>query len=310
MNALLLAQGHSASTDNIIAAFKERGHNLDVVYYHDNLNAGGVPTAHITSSGFLDDGKLIAPSDYDIAMLRCWGTAPIGARFLAECEKAGVTVLNPTADTAVMNSKIASARLFRRSSVPFPKSLVYEGSVHARQTFNFAAKGLGTTPIVFKADYGTHGKAIRFISNPDDLQNSIDDFAPHNPGFVLQEFIGDPHAPISHYRAIVNQEFCLGKGFRLTAPQPNHASNRAQGAAAQLVDLPEDVKNTAVQAAIVSKLAFSGVDIMLRTDGTPVVLEVNDSPATNGFDEAGINASRESVLALEERHQQPPAPHI
>ena len=304
MKFLLLAQDNSASTNNIIGAFEQLGHEVDVVLYHE----GGQQRCHIIEK---DDQKLLSyqgreidPKDYDGAKLRSWGTAALGAELLEVCEEAGIPVLNETSRTTIMNSKIVSARLFAAiEGISFPKTVTFRNSSNdAKKTLAQATEKLGQGIYVFKADYGTRGSGIHFVETPNDLAQAISTLPTDNPGFLLQQFIGSMNEPISHYRVLVSKTQGVTKeAIKFTAQRPLYPSNGSTGSAAVFIPLSDGFKHAAEIAAKHSGLTFCGVDMMEDENGHPVILEVNDGPATNRFDDQGHEASLSSVKDLVEK---------
>jgi len=310
MKALLIAQGHSPSTDNIITAFKERGHDLTVMRYWEN----GEQSAEIVDGKFVYKDTTIDPAAFDAAMLRSWGTAPLGAEFLKACEMEGVTTLNPTPRTAVTNSKVESAELFMLNDISFPETLTYDKRIHkkknntqanAKINFMCAEREIGPPPYVFKTDYGCRGMGVRFISTIKELNEALDETrGAIKPGWLLQEFIGNAGQPISHYRVLVSEDKAFAQSILFTANSPLTPSNGSKGAKSEFIKTPDDIHDLAVKATKTTGLNFASVDIMRREDGTPVILEVNDSPATDRFDVKGLKASEAAVIALENQYQE------
>ena len=300
MKFLLLAQNNSPNVKNIISAFGQLNHDVDIVLYHED----GQQQCHVIEK---DNGNLLSykgreidPKNYDGAQLWSWGTADIGRELLRVCEQAGIPVLNETSKTAVMDSKIKSAKLFSAAlNVSFPKTVIFEQGSDAVQALKLATEKLGKGLYVFKADYGALGKGIAFIKSLENLESAISTLPKHNPGFLLQEFVGASDRPISHYRVIVSQQHGpINEAIKFTAQHPLHPSNGSAGGNAEFVPLLDKFRYTAVQATRISNLTFSGIDLMEDRHGNPVLLEVNDGPGTKRFDDRGHNASLLSVRDL------------
>ena len=280
---------------NLVAAFNHTGHSVDVIpYYHNGINqcvieyGNHLPVLVYKSQHY-------PASDYDAALLWCWGTAALGRKYLRLYEDQGVTVVNSSYATEITYSKALLSRRFEENGIPIPPTLYFDKGPSEAFT---RLDALGSPPYVFKADYGTQGLAVRFASSIEHVRQFADELNqqhPDNSGFIVQQFIGDAQRPIFHYRVLVVGDEVFPCVMKVTANEPMAVSNIAAGAEVEIVPLTNEVKQLALRATQVSGLKIAGVDLMVDyTDNHPhvVVLEVNDGPGTKTFDREGYNASR------------------
>lgn len=292
----LVTNDHNLTAANLIEALHNTEHQIDVVpYYNDDSNQ-----CHITDTpqghALVFKGQIYSPSNYDGVMLWCWGTAALGRKFLKIFEDQGVEVLNSTEYTKITDSKIDIARVFKLAQVPSPVTLVFEGGVINVEQIQ---QVLGEGPYVFKADYGTQGLGVEFPKSIADVEKLAQRLLQDNPisrGFILQEFIGNPNQPITHYRLLVIGDEVIPITMKVTAKQELCVSNVAAGGQVEFIPLTNEMREITLAATRASGLRMAGVDLMMRDKtGEIVVLEVNDGPGTKTFDQSGYQASHKTV---------------
>ncbi|MGS2718391.1 ATP-grasp domain-containing protein [Eionea flava] len=299
MNILLLLQSlDNLTAINLIQAFKQTGHNIEVVpYYQDNKEQ--VAVINRGQLSFLKHQSILHnPKDYDAAVLWCWGTAALGRKYLKIFEDQGVWVLNSINNTAITDSKTQFAKALIKNNIATPKTCFFD-TRKSEPSYLDIVKKLGAPPYVLKHDYGTQGKGVQFFHNQQEFEGHLNTFLDLNKEggkFIVQEFIGNPNKPIYHYRVIVigNQAFPIGR--KTTAKSPMTISNFAAGSATEFFHVNSGLlMNTALEAAKISGLNVSGVDLMeyeYRGQQHVVVLEVNDGPGTKTFDQHGHHVSQ------------------
>ena len=112
---------------------------------------------------------------------------------------------------------------------------------------------------------------------------------------MIQEFI--PNS--GDYRVLVLGKKVLGVMKRSSQNKNEFRNNYSVGGKVEVADLPQAVKDMAVRAAEICGLTVAGVDVMEKTPGDYVVLEVNKGPQFKGFMEAtGIDVPQEIVKFL------------
>ncbi len=297
MNILFLVENLENQTAlNLVNELNKTGNNIDIVpYFSNKKNQCSIRKTnqkqylkYKTHSYF--------PDNYDAVLLWCWGTASTGRKYLKVFEDQGVHVLNSTYKTEITDSKILFANALREAKIASPKTLCFDKN-SSLENLNIV-KQLGHPPYVFKPDYGTQGFEVRFAFSEQDVQRfakNLQKTNPKNPGFIVQEFIGDPKIVISHYRVLVIGENVLPAAIKISAKNVLNVSNIAAGGIAELVPIHNELKKVALLATKTSGLNIAGVDIMVKPRGKKediVVLEVNDGPGTKTFDKKGFNASK------------------
>lgn len=313
MNILFLVESLDNQTAlNLVDAFSGTDHQVDVIPYFshqknqcfieyfqvENVQVQGSQAQTSCSvPALIYNARSYFPSDYDAALLWCWGTADLGRQYLRIFEDQGVRVINSTYATEVTDSKVQLSRYFEQSGIAIPKTLYFDAPLSGSESLA-GLEQLGEPPYVFKADYGTRGNAVSFPKTLADVMQCAQELyrqTPDTSGFIVQQFIGSSQRPISHYRALVLGDEVFPHLLKVTASKPMQASNIAMGSTVELVPLQEDIEQLALQAAKSSGLKIAGVDLMVEyTDNHArvVVLEINDGPGTKTFDREGCDASQ------------------
>ncbi|MFT6387083.1 MAG: glutathione synthase/RimK-type ligase-like ATP-grasp enzyme [Cellvibrionaceae bacterium] len=289
------------TASNLVKSFSNTEHIVDVVSYFDNDQKQCVVVENGNIRTLLYNKRLYTPSEYDAALLWCWGTAHIGRDYLRIFEEQGVFVVNSAYDTEVTDSKNKLTAMLKYGGVSIPKTLFFDKGLcfdAYQKKLSLLEPSLGAHPYVFKPNYGTRGRGIQFVNSIEEINNitaMLDSKKVLNDGFILQEFIGDAGQAISHYRTLVLGESVFPYVLKITASSPMKVSNIAEGGLAEIVNITPDLTQASLLAAKVSGLKMAGVDLMVKnaesSGSAIVVLEVNDGPGTKTFDQAGCNAS-------------------
>lgn len=236
---------------------------------------------------------------FDGVMLRSWGTAFLGTKFQRIFEKAGIKSCNSTDNMAISDSKIASAKIFKKAGIQSPLTFIFPGGYSTDSQLWSKINDIGKTKyFVIKPDYCTGGNNITFASSAEQALRIMKRYRENTQGFVLQQYIDPPRQQGQnpwHIRILVIGNKAVG-ALKLTATGNSIASNTAQKATAELIELSDKQQELAVRASSAIGLNVSGVDMMQDAEGQSYILEVNDSPKLSTLDSLGINVSREVAL--------------
>jgi ribosomal protein S6--L-glutamate ligase len=300
MKILFLAENLSNETAlNVLYALKKTGHEIDAVPYFKD----GADQCVISYEQGLQvlnySGRTYRPSDYQGALLWCWGSANLGREYLRLFEDQGVTVLNSTYSTEIADSKIALTEKLRAAGVPVPRSVALHGGAMMK-SLDYLTERLGEPPYVVKADYGTQGTGVKFAYSLGQVGVIVKELNAQNAdgkGILIQEFIGDPSRPISHYRVFVLGDSVISDAIHVSATSPMNVSNIAAGGIAKFISMNSEMESLALNATHALELEVAGVDLMTYKDNSGqrqiVVLEVNDGPGTKTFDKQNYGVSEQ-----------------
>jgi tetrahydromethanopterin:alpha-L-glutamate ligase len=130
--------------------------------------------------------------------------------------------------------------------------------------------------LVLKPLFGSQGRGLRLIRNPDALPQPADVAGV----YYLQRFVGVEREPFHDFRLFVLQG-------RVIAAMQRHSShwvtNIKRGGRPVAVAVNDEMNALAVRAAAAVGADFAGVDIVYTADRRACVLEVNSMPAWSGL---------------------------
>jgi len=185
----------------------------------------------------------------------------------------GVPVWNsPRAIEACVDKAQTTWRL-ARAGVPTPPTFALEGREAAAEIV--AAEAAAGHRTVLKPLFGSQGKALRLIAEPDALPPPEDVAGV----YYLQRYVG-AEAGWHDHRVLVAAGRALAA---MTRRGETWITNIRQGAAAEAWEAGEEAERLAVAAAAAVGADYAGVDLIRDRDGALQVLEVNSMPAWNGL---------------------------
>jgi RimK family alpha-L-glutamate ligase len=184
----------------------------------------------------------------------------------------GVKVINSPRCVERTVDKYFTSALLEEAGLPTPRTRVCERLDDALAAF----EALGGD-VVIKPLFGSEGRGIVRVSDPDLAYRTCRALEVTRSVFYLQEFI--PHGG-RDIRAFV-------VGGRLVAAMTRRAAgwktNVSQGARTEAVVLPSALECLSVRAASVLEADYAGVDLLPTDDGRVFVIEVNGIPGWRGL---------------------------
>jgi len=174
---------------------------------------------------------------------------------------------------------------FAKAGLPVPKTLF--GRLH------FLKKEAGR--FILKRSEGSRGKRVHLVNDKKEMEKLVEELLPQEreerKTFLAQEFIANK----GDLRILVLGDKVLGAMERARTKTDEFRNNISLGGRARPFKLTPELEKMALEATRITRLAFAGVDIILRhPDQQPFILEVNRAPQFKGFMRAtGINVSRE-----------------
>jgi len=144
-------------------------------------------------------------------------------------------------------------------------------------------------PLVLKGVHGSQGTHVHLCANEAEAKKLFDT---HDRGFfIVQEKLSIKE----EYRVLVLGGKSLG-AIKKTAANGDFRANISLGGEAEPATLPEELQLMCERATRELKFEFTGVDLAVLEDDTPMVLEVNRSPGFTGFEKAtGKNVARRVI---------------
>lgn len=185
----------------------------------------------------------------------------------------GVMVWNDARAIERCVDKSMTSFLLARAGIPTPETWVMESCEQARAIVEREA---GAGGLVLKPLFGSQGRGLRLIRQPDDLLPG----ANKTGVYYLQRFVGVERDGYHDFRLLVVRG-------RVIAAMQRHSShwitNVKRGGRPVAAVVNDEMAALAVRAAAAVGADFAGVDIVYTADREPTVLEVNSMPAWSGL---------------------------
>lgn len=292
MRFVMLARNPNLySHQRIVAAARERGHEIDVINtLHVHMN--------ITSSRpTLRYGGRTLPL-YDAVIPRIGASVThYGLAVLRQFEMQGVFPLNESVAIGRARDKLRALQLLAREGIGLPVTAFAHGPRKAEDVI----KEVGGAPVIIKLLEGTQGIGVILAETDASAQSIIEAFSAANIDIMVQEYIKEANG--SDIRAFVVGGKVVA-AMQRTGRKGDFRANLHRGGNAVPVELTEQERTTAVRAAEIMGLNVCGVD-MLRSERGPVVIEVNSSPGLRGIERSTDIDIATPIIEFLERNARP-----
>lgn len=184
----------------------------------------------------------------------------------------GVPVWNSARAIERCVDKSMTSFLLARAGLPTPATWAAEQREQAVEIVRREK-----SPLVLKPLFGSQGRGLRLIREPDDLP------APEEAAggvYYLQRFVGAERNGYHDFRLLVSQGRVIAAMMRHST---HWVTNVKRGAKPVAAVLDGAMRELAIAAAAAVGADFAGVDIIYDRDDRPTVLEVNSMPAWSGL---------------------------
>jgi tetrahydromethanopterin:alpha-L-glutamate ligase len=186
----------------------------------------------------------------------------------------GIRVCNDPRAIERCVDKSMTSFLLTRAGIRSPATWVTESMASAQEIVRRETRN---GPLVLKPLFGSQGRNLRLITNPD----ALPDPAAVAGVYYLQRFLGVARdGEYRDFRLLVWQGEVIAAMMRHAA---HWITNVKQGGRPVAVVPDRAMKEIAVRAAAAVGADFAGIDILHDADGEPTVLEVNSMPAWSGL---------------------------
>lgn len=276
-------------------AAKERGHSLTIM---DTLKF----VIDITSGGPQLTYKHDPVEGYDAVIPRIGASVTYyGTAVLRQFEMMGVYTLNGSIAINRSRDKLRALQVLSREGIGMPRTSI----AHSSALVDEAVEHVGGAPAIIKSLEGTQGLGVGIVESERSAKSVIEAFRAQKVNVLVQEFIEE--AGNSDIRVLVVGEKVIA-AMQRTGAEGDFRSNLHRGGSADMCELSDEEKDTAVRAANAVGLNVCGVD-MLRSKSGPVIMEVNSSPGLEGVEKAtGIDVAGEIIHYIEQRADAVQAP--
>ena len=286
MNIGILSRNASLySTARLVQAARKRNHYVAVVDY---LRA----YMEITSTR---PEVILAGSRlrFDAVIPRIGATYTFyGASVVRQFEMMGTATTNTSVAIEQSRDKLHSAQLLAHAGVPMPDT----GFAHAIRDIDLLLESVGGPPVVIKLLEGTQGMGVVLAETRQAAESVIGAFRQIDANILVQEYIEESQGADTRVLVVGGEAVAA---MRRTAPDGEFRSNLHRGGTAEGVELTDEQRRIAIEAAEVMGLGVAGVDLLDSNRG-PVVLEVNSSPGLEGIETAtGVDVADRIIEWLE-----------
>jgi len=276
------------STHRLKQAAEMRGHECRVL---NPLNCS-IEVAHGSPRLYYKNRKM---SMYDAVIPRIGASITFfGTAVVRQFEQMGAFCVNPSHAISVSRDKLRALQVMSRHNIGIPTTLFVR---HVSEILP-GIERLGGPPVVVKLLEGTQGIGVILADSTKVAEAIIETLAgPAKMSVLLQQFVKESKG--RDIRAIVVGDRVVA-AMRRTASGDEFRSNIHRGGTAEVVELDEEYKRTALQAAQILGLRVAGVDLLEGDDG-PILMEVNSSPGLEGIEAATeIDVAGEIISLIEE----------
>lgn len=191
----------------------------------------------------------------------------------------GVRVINGQRSILMARNKFFMLQAMKRRNLAVPDTLfaaTAEGCGKAREHF-------APEPVVLKPINGRQGSGLHCIVPdvpiPEDIAAQLDS----GRGVLVQTYV--PPDGRRDLRALVIGDEVAG-AVELTPPEGDFRANAHVGSHPSAVSISSDLASLAVTATRAMEMEIAGVDIMIPSNGRPLVLEVNSAPGFKAMETA------------------------
>lgn len=179
-------------------------------------------------------------------------------------------------------SKITDTLTFAINNLPVPDS-IYVNRAHIKNEIELITKICGF-PLIIKDIKGSQGRDSFYVEDENSLLDIINDL-PVEKRFLFQKFIPNEY----DWGIMVSNGIVVAgeKSYPANNEFRNNAINGAKEEFVNIANIPQEIKDIAIESSSLLNLSWSRADIIIdKNTNLPYLLEVNRYPGiTIGSDE-------------------------
>lgn len=258
--------------------------------YKQEMEQQGVQLDIVHNGCFLssiEDGKInIDLAGYDACMYLdkdMYTAKMISAKF--------IRMFNNVKAIEICDDKMLTHIALADCNIPMPKTisglLCYNSQLAIRQDFVQRLERELGYPMVAKHSQGSWGEQVFLIENSTQLQEKYKQM--QTTKHLFQQFVQSSSG--KDIRVIVVGGKVIASMLRTS--NGDFRSNIELGGSAKAIDLPPSFAQTAIKCAKVLELDYCGVDLLIDSNGQPLVCEVNSNAFFEGIEKVcNVNVAR------------------
>lgn len=208
-------------------------------------------------------------------------------------EKTGVRTYNSSFSIKNCDEKALMHKILTNSGIKIPKTiiapLVFKEYDFDKEYYDKMVGILGED-FILKESIGSFGMQVYKVDSFDTFLSITKSIS--NRTFIMQQNIVESTG--RDIRVSIVNDKVIGAMYREN--ENDFRANITLGGKATFIEADKNVLDVALKAHKALSLNFSGVDILLTKDGTPILCEVNSNPNFLSFENASnINYARKIV---------------
>ena len=202
-----------------------------------------------------------------------------GFVLLRQFQALGVPLVNDLKGVTIARNQYITLQALAGAGIPIPDTCF----VTRPGAFFDAVARLGGYPVVAKQPCGMGGDGVVKIDTADQARACLESLLDPEKGLVVQQFFS-PAGRVD-VRILVIGGHVAG-AVKLLPAGDDFRTNIHQNSRATALDPPAAWVDMAVAAATACCLEIAGIDMVVKNQATPRVLEVNYSPGFRGLEAA------------------------
>ncbi|GKV54436.1 hypothetical protein NCCP2222_03830 [Sporosarcina sp. NCCP-2222] len=206
----------------------------------------------------------------------------------------GIPVFNDPDVIETCDNKAKQYIKLANAGIPMPKTIiapkVYPNfTIQNTGYYENVLKQLGL-PLIIKEGHGSFGMKVYLIETEEDFYAKVDEL--RGIDYVFQQFIASSRGRDIRVN-IVGGEIVAAM-YR--SSETDFRANITNGGVASVIELSDEQKSIALQAAEAVGAEFAGVDLLFGESGQPLVCEVNAAAhIRNIYNVTGINVADKMI---------------
>lgn len=276
------------STRRLVEAGQQLGHEIQVVdHLKCNIEIEKKSPKIFYNGAYIENVDAIIPRIG--ASVTFYGTAVVRQFEMMK-------IFSAVESQALVRSrdKLRSLQLLARAGVGLPKTIFTNFSKNVEHVID----SVGGAPVVLKLLEGTQGLGVILADTQNAAGSVMEAFNGLEARIIVQEFIKE--AGGADIRAFIVDGEVVG-AMKRQGKEGEFRSNLHRGGSANIIELSDEEKETALIAAKAMGLGVAGVD-MLQSSTGPLVLEVNSSPGLEGIEKATGTDIAKKIIQYVERN--------
>lgn len=264
-------------------AARAKGHDLVLINPHQTVCSLEKQRLEMAGSGLRHPASGALP---DVILPR--QGSPMGEYgfvLLRQFKALGIPLVNGLNGVTIARHQYITLQALANAGIPVPDTCF----VTRPHTFFDAVARLGGYPVVAKQPCGMGGDGVIKIDTADQARACVETLLDPGKGLVVQQFFS-PEGRVDARILVIGGR--VAGAMKLMPAGGDFRTNIHQNSRATAFDPPAAWADMAVAAATACCLEIAGIDMVVKNQETPHVLEVNYSPGFRGLEAAtGIDVA-------------------